>query len=164
MVRDSCFYIGDGLLKGVTTRMLSAARDGSDLRLVSDHSDLSHFEWRDPEHITIWHEDGYYLYEDDGSNDPEFEWHAPSGHQSYLPDKDWLVTDTYPLEKNGGRARPQSGTQHLYLYHLPTGQFVPLGRFYSHKEYLGTDPHHRVERNGKIILFDSVHEKDGRQI
>ena len=68
------------------TRMLSANSDGSDIRLVSSNGGVSHFIWRDPEHISIWHTGAYRLYKDDGSCENTVQWEADNGHQSYLPD------------------------------------------------------------------------------
>ncbi len=84
------------------SRMFSAASDGSDLRLVTDRQDASHFVWDDPHHITIWLNNSYWRYRDDGSNSPTLLWAAPNGHQSYLPGtgNTWLVTDCYPFGAN----------------------------------------------------------------
>ena len=140
------------------TRMFTAAADGSDVRLVTDKPNISHFEWRDPTHISIWR-GNYLLYRDDGSGREELMWEAPNGHQSYLPGKQWLITDTYPRGK--GRER------HLYLYHLPPARALPLGRFHQPPEYKGEwrcDLHPRLSRDARTVCIDSVHGGNGRQL
>jgi len=144
--------------KGFQTRMFTASADGGDVRLVTDKPGVSHFEWRDAEHITI-HRTNYYLYRDDGTGREELMWEAPNGHQSYLPDKQWLVTDTYPKGKDR--------LQCLYLYHLPTRRAMPLGRFAQPKEYSGEwrcDLHPRLSPDARRACIDSVHGGDGRQM
>jgi hypothetical protein len=145
---------------GQPTRVFSIAADGSDMRLLSAEG-ASHWTWRDPENVLIWGLGGYRLYRDDGTGQPKQTlWTAPNGHQTYIPGtaNQWLVTDTYPQ----GPRREQI----LYLAHLPTGRFVPLGRFALPKEYSGEwrcDTHPRVSRDGKLVIFDSPHGGNGRQ-
>jgi hypothetical protein len=138
----------------VGTRVFTIGADGRDLRLLSA-SGASHYAWRDLEHVLIWVKDGYYLFKDDGSGEPkQCVWKAQNGHQTYIPgtDNEWLATDTY------GRL--------VYLYHVPTASFVPLGLFSSTVPYQGEwrcDSHPRVSRDGKLVIIDSPHGGGGRQ-
>ncbi len=140
---------------GMPTRVFTLGADGRDLRLLCAR-DASHYIWRDPEHVLIWANGAYKLYRDDGSGEPkETLWQAPNGHQSYIPGTQnaWLVTDTYDRS--------------LYLVHLPTGSFVPLGRYPQDKAYAGEwrcDLHPRVSRDGRWVFFDSPHAGNGRQL
>jgi hypothetical protein len=140
------------------TRMFTLNPAGRDLRLVNVGS--SHFEWRNDEQILIWVNDAYRLFQDDGSAGPgEVVWRAPNGHQSYLPDREWLVTDTYP--------RGQNHEQHVYLHHVPTGRDVLLGAFYVPSGFSGEwrcDTHPRISRSGNKVVIDSTHGGDGRQM
>lgn len=143
------------------TRMLSASKDGSDIRLVSDNQGVSHFVWRDPQHVSIWHKGGFHLYKDDGSLKSELQWKASNGHQTYVPrtDNEWMLCDTYPK----GDKREQT----VYLRHLPTGENVTLGRFPAPKEYKGEwrcDTHPRSNRAGTKVVVDSTHGGEGRQL
>ena len=90
-------------------------------------------------------------------------WKASNGHDSYHQNGEWILTDTYNLQ----------GYQYLYLYHLPTKLFVPLGKFEfrlngkHYKDNAGifrVDLHPRFSPNGKLVSFDSAHEGLGRQI
>lgn len=57
--------------------------------------------------------------------------------------------------------------QHPYLYQVSTDKRVPLGHFYSPKEYTGEwrcDTHPRSSRDGKLVCIDSPHGGNGRQM
>ncbi len=146
--------------RGKVTRVFTADDDGSDVRLLVARSG-SHWQWIDPEHVLCSVRGGYRIYKDDGSGEPkETLWFASDGHVSYIPgtNQQWLVSDTYPR----GRKREQI----LYLFHLPTGRAVVLGRFRSPRKYTGEwrcDLHPRVSRDGKFIVIDSPHGGNGRQ-
>ena len=139
------------------TIAFTAAPNGSDIRLLGEKS--SHFEWRDPEHVLIWSDGAYRLHTDDGTGRSKVVLQADNGHNSYLKNKDWFVTDTYPHKV--------TRDQTLYLYHVPTGKKVELGRFNSPKEYAGEwrcDTHPRISRDGTKIVIDSPHGGNGRQL
>jgi hypothetical protein len=143
--------------KGVVTHVYTAAADGNDIRFLAEKS--SHFAWRDPRHVLIWSEDAYRLYEDDGSGKGRIVWEATNGHVSYLPDKEWVVTDTYP--------QGDKRYQEVYLYHIPSGKKISLGRFHSPEQYKGEwrcDTHPRLSPDGKKVVIDSAHGGDGRQM
>ncbi len=160
--------------KEAVTYGYSMTPDGKDVRFL--YMEPSHHYWVDDETITDWgsvHADpqtnrktrGYYVFKDDNSGkSKEMLWAAQSnGHDSYHPNGQWILTDTY----NRG------GYQYLYMVHLPTRTFVPLGKFefrLSGKIYranAGTfrvDLHPRFTPDGHMVSFDSTHEGVGRQI
>ncbi|MDP6112752.1 MAG: hypothetical protein QGF00_01185 [Planctomycetota bacterium] len=151
---------------GFHTRMMTAAPDGSDIRVVDDFGRTSHFIWRDTEHILAWSwhpskEDKFYLYKD-GTREVEVvgeDKMLANGHCTYLPDTEWVLNDTYPM----GEHRTQS----LYLYHVPTDRKIPLGDFPSPEPYQGEwrcDLHPRFSPDGKSVVIDSAHEGSGRQM
>jgi len=150
------------------TRMLTAAPDGSDIRVVDDSGYTSHFIWRDPEHILAWtklpsHGDRFYLFRDDGSTTgaavgPDIM--TRNGHCSYLPGNEWILNDSYPDENR---------LQSVYLYHVPTGARVPLGNFFMHPKYrfdweCRVDTHPRFSPDGRMVCIDSPHDGSGRQM
>jgi hypothetical protein len=150
---------------GFGTRMLTAALDGSDIRVVDDYGYTSHFDWRDPSHILAWayhpsHEQAFYLYTD-GSRDVEVvgkDVMTRNGHCSYLPGSEWILNDAYPDERR---------EQELYLYQVAPGRKVSLGRFHSPEPYTGEwrcDLHPRFSPDGRRVTIDSPHGGDGRQI
>jgi hypothetical protein len=135
----------------------TAAADGSDIRLIADQ--LSHYTWRDAQHLLLFSRDAFRLYDDDASQRSEIVWRRKDGHASYLPDKEWIVADTYPL----GAKQDQV----LALFHVASGRTIELGRFRSPREYKEEwrcDLHPRVSPDGKMIAFDSAHAGSGRQI
>jgi hypothetical protein len=149
------------------TRMLTAAADGGDIRVVDDYGQTSHFIWRDREHILAWawhpsHEVAFYLYHDSSSKVEVVGQGVmtENGHCTYLPGKEWILNDTYP---HHSAAR----NQQLYLYHRPTGRKVVLGNFPAPPEYSGEwrcDLHPRFSPDGRLIVFDSAHAGNGRQM
>lgn len=157
----------DGTMK---TRAMTASADGTDLRVLNDSGYFSHFIWRDPEHVLAFGKvkpddpKPFFLLHDDTGDAPPRPVGAGvmgpgDGHCTYLPDRNWILNDTYP--RNDDRKRG------LYLYHVPTDRRVDLGWFDSPIEYEGewrVDLHPRHSPDGRRITIDSVHEGSGRQI
>ena len=141
------------------TRMFTANFDGSNIRLVTDDESISHFVWKDADHLLLWAAGAFRLYTDDGSGKSEVVLLATNGHQSYLPDQDWILSDTY---------RDVHGNQNLYLYHVASRRVIPIARFFEPSEYINEwrcDLHPRISRNGKMLIIDSTHILDqGRQM
>ncbi len=149
------------------TRMLTAAPDGSDVRIVDPSGYTSHFIWRDPEHILAWsrhesHGGAFYLFEDKTGGRVEIVGQGVmtvNGHCTYLPGNEWILNDTYPQ----GKERLQSP----YLYHVKTGKRVWLGHFHLPPEYRGEwrcDTHPRFSPDGRSVVIDSPHTGEGRQL
>jgi hypothetical protein len=140
------------------TRLFTANFDGTEIRCLSDHELVSHYDWRDESHVLAWarrHDRGdhFYLFGDgDGTVELEGEgtlW--TDGHCSYSPSRRWVLTDTYPDE---GHMRT------LLLYDPAANRHVPLGRFLSPPALTGAfrcDLHPRWSRDGRQVCFDSVH-------
>jgi hypothetical protein len=150
---------------GFGTRMLTAKPDGSDIRIVDDYGQTSHFIWRDTRHILAWawhpsHGNAFYLYED-GTRKVEVVGKGimtQNGHCSYLPGNKWILNDTYPDKER---------KQHVYLYNVQTRKKFPLGAFYLPPQYKGEwrcDTHPRFSPDGRSVIIDSPHEGNGRQM
>jgi hypothetical protein len=153
-------------VRSFDTRMLTAAPDGTDVRIVDPSGYTSHFIWRDPEHILAWsrhpsHGDAFYLFEDKTGGEVRIVGEGVmtvNGHCSYLPGNEWILNDTYPQ----GKER----LQNPYLYHVKTGKRVWLGHFPSPPEYTGEwrcDTHPRFSPDGRSVVIDSPHTGEGRQ-
>ena len=151
---------------GFGTRMFTCGLDGKDLYVLDPHGRTSHFIWRDPAHILAWSwhpklGNGFILYTD-RTDQVELVGKGvmtQNGHCTYLPGNEWILNDTYP---NG----PQR-EQNPYLYHVASGQRVPLGRFPSPRPYSGEwrcDTHPRFSPDGKTVAIDSAHGGNGRQL
>jgi hypothetical protein len=151
---------------GFHTRMMTAALDGSEIRVVDDYGKTSHFIWRDPEHILAWawhpsHESAFYLYKD-GSAQVEVIGKGVmtlNGHCTYLPGNEWILNDTYPQD--------EARIQELYRYHVASGQRRELGAFHTPTAYTGEwrcDLHPRFSPDGRLVVVDSPHGGEGRQM
>ncbi len=151
--------------RGFGTRMLTCNLDGSDVYVLDPHGRTSHFIWRDPTHILAWSwrpdlGSGFILYRD---KTPTVEIvgkgvMTENGHNTYLPNPDWVLNDTYPDNR---------GRQHPYLYHVPTGKRFWLGHFkvgHGHSGEWRCDTHPRFSPDGKTVVIDSTHGGDGRQM
>lgn len=153
---------------GFITRMFTLNMDGTHPFIIDPSGYTSHFVWRDDGHITAWTKPvdevaGFYLLEDKTSK------FTPigkgimtlNGHNTYVPEtnNEWILCDTYPI----GKER----FQEMYLYHVPTGRKVVLGKFHETENYKGEwrcDLHQKCTPDGNKVLFDSTHELVGRQI
>jgi hypothetical protein len=144
--------------------MFTANLDGKELYLVNP-GDCSHFWWRDPQHVLAWaphpsYGPKFYLFEDrtDKVRVVGPNMMTEDGHCSFLPDKRWILNDTYPDKERN---------QHPYLYNVGSGKRYPLGHFYSPPEYVGEwrcDNHPRFSPDGQKVVIDSPHGGQGRQM
>ncbi|MEW4564847.1 twin-arginine translocation signal domain-containing protein [Bremerella sp. JC770] len=148
------------------TRMLTANLDGSDVRVLDANGMTSHFIWRDPQHLLAWsdqpsHGKAFYIFSDEEK--PKIEAVGTDvmtrdGHCTYLPNRDWIVNDTYPDAQR---------FQTVYLYHVPTGKRVDVAKFHSPKTYSGEwrcDTHPRHSPDGRLLVVDAPFEDQGRQL
>lgn len=155
--------------RGWKTRMFVANVDGSDLRLLMPHGMVSHFIWKDPDHVCAWtqpegEEAGFYVY---NVHSLEYtrvgaEKMPRDGHNTYLPfgnGVDWILNDAYPTK--------DKRQQIPYLYHVPTDRRFDIGKFHLPPDYKGEwrcDLHPRASNDGRIVAIDSAHGGDGRQV
>ncbi len=159
---------GKGASGGFTTRMVTADIDGSNSHILDPSGNTSHFIWREPNEVCMWtkpvgKESGFYLFTDQ-TEEVEHVGETTmvvNGHNTYVPntDHEWILNDTYP--------QGDERLQELYLYHVPTGRKVSLGKFHEPAAYSGEwrcDLHPRSSQDGKFVIFDSTHGGDGRQM
>ncbi len=158
------------LKKGVgsfTTLMYTSDLNGKNIHLVDPSNYTSHFIWKDANHITAWTNQpsngpGFYVFTD-GMPEETFvlnqEKMPVNGHNTYLPgNESWILNDTYP---------DKDRMQHVYLYNVDTDTRIPVGDFYSPKNYTGEwrcDTHPRSSNNGKLVCIDCPVENGGRQL
>ncbi len=154
---------------GHLTRLITAAMDGSDLRLVIPNGYASHFIWRDATHILSqakgWlgnDEWGDFLFEDKDSGIVEEIGKGvldSGGHLSYLRNNEWILNDTYP--------RGVRRLQIPHLYHIKENRRIDLGNFPQPPEYKGewrVDAHPRLSRDEHHVCVDAPHGDAGRQL
>ncbi|QDT92876.1 hypothetical protein [Gimesia algae] len=151
------------------SRMVTANLDGSDVRVVVDNGFVSHFIWRDPQHILTqskatpdspsW---GDFLVKDVSQGKLQQVGKGVldnGGHLTYLPGNEWILNDTYPK----GKSRIQTP----HLYHVTSGKRIDLGHFHSPAIYTGewrVDTHPRFSPDAKYVCIDSPHKNEGRQL
>jgi hypothetical protein len=150
---------------GFNTRLFTADANGKDLYVTDPYGGTSHFIWRDDDHILAWakhpsHGEKFYLYRDrtDKVEVVGKDVMTVNGHCTYLPGNKWILNDTYPDKQR---------LQHPYLYEVASGRRVPIGHFDSPKEYTGEwrcDLHPRFSPDGRQVVIDSTHGRDGRQM
>jgi hypothetical protein len=134
----------------------SISADGQDVRFFYDAP--SHHTWLDD--TTILEGRGFTLYPDNGAGKPA-QHLASLGNANpdptILPGGAWILGDTYVTR----------GCQHLFLFHRPSGLFVPLAKLRSTAPDQGihrVDLHVRTSRDGRIVSIDATHEGLGRQM
>jgi hypothetical protein len=141
---------------GWYTRGFTMEPDGENLFCFNDHGMVSHFIWRDPNHLLAWsHEpdsgNAFHVYEDESENVTAVgvEVLKQDGHCTYSPCGKWILTDTYP-----NRERMQT----LMMYHVENHEVIALGHFYQAPTddiQLRCDLHPRWSRDGKSVCIDS---------
>ncbi len=149
-----------GLEPGKTLghRMLWARPDGSELGIVCDYQMVSHFDWKDADHMLAWARqpdfgDRFYLF-NIATGEKEIVGGGVlthDGHCSYSPDRRFILNDTYP----------QNQHRTVMIYDPRTNRRIDIGRFYSMPEQVGEyrcDLHPRWNREGTGVCIDSMHE------
>jgi len=160
------------------TRMLVVDSDGSDLRLIDDSGDASHFIWdADSEHILVSCSAGTpgvgpgqadpkastrqlcRIAVEDRRIEVEDTAQLPhsNGHFTLLPGTDgrWMLTDFC--------GKPRS----VYLHDRRSGRALVAATLPNVAGYGGpfrVDLHPRSDRRGRAVFIDSPHEGRGRQI
>lgn len=143
------------------TMAVTANADGGNPFILWDGGVASHYHWRDEKVLSMVIKDPQGRitlaeFEDQTNHyrlvDPSF--FLDDGHQSYSPDKRWLLYDSYPI----------NGRRHLYLYDLQTGQGRDFGTLKSCDlndpvtVEIRCDLHPRWHPQGRRISLDSIHE------
>lgn len=147
--------------QGKFSRLYAGTTDGKEPKLLLDDRMVSHYQWRDDEHLLAWARtaadgDRYYAINVMtgklaiiGKDELD---RFGDGHPSYSPDKRWIVTDTYP-----DKARQR----HLMLYDTAEHKLVKVGRFFSPWKFDGAvrcDLHPRWSPDGRWLSIDSAHD------
>lgn len=146
---------------GKFSRLYVATASGKMLKILLDDRMVSHYHWIDNDQIIVWGRkeeigDKYFIININSGEITSLEneeiHQFGDGHPSVSPNKEWIVTDTYPDKKR---------QRHLILYHLPTGRIKMVGSFFApwrFDEEVRCDLHPRWSPSGHLISIDSVHE------
>lgn len=130
---------------------------------------FSHFIWKGNDAITAWAApdesgaNGFYFFPDKTKRCRQVgkDIMVIYGHVTYVPytNYQWILNDTYP--------QGEECLQELYLFHVPTGRKMTLGKFHEPKNFVGEwrcYVHPRCDQQGKRVFFDSTHEGGTRQV
>ncbi len=139
------------------TRLVTMNIDGSDMYNLSDDDFVSHCCWKNDEEILSFLNkkktgNHYYLMKDK-TKDYKMLWEElnTDGHCTYSPNKEYIITDTYPNRKR---------LASVYLC-KENGEVTRLARVFSPFKYdndVRCDLHPRWNHDGNKICIDSVHE------
>lgn len=148
------------------TRFLTTSVTGGKVHVLNDSTMTSHFWWKNPGQLLAWANrpevgNRFFLFEDKAEKSHSIVGDGmltTDGHCSFLKNKAWILTDTYP-DRNHQIT--------LYLFNTETRQKIILGKFFLDPSYTGewrVDLHPRQSRDGKHVLVDCALGRDGRQI
>ena len=145
------------------TRLITCKLDGTDIQISKTSGMVSHYDWDEKHGILAYCQvngiDGHYVFSDYKMNAPQRV--APmlnsDGHQSYVPNSECFVTDTYPDKRRHAK---------LYLCDIKKGTSELIADLKSPKKFQSPDVythwacdlHPRVSPKGKYVCFDSVHD------
>ena len=140
------------------TRLITCNVDGTDMYVLSDDDMVSHCYWKNDNEILAFENKhdggtGYYLMKDK-TQEYKHLWskYSNDGHPSYSPDREYVVTDSYPDRARIADIKVLKDTEE-------DGQVV--ARVFAPFKYdndTRCDLHPRWKRDGKQICFDSVFE------
>ena len=142
-------------------RLVTAGPDGGDPYLLAGDELVSHFDWRDGEHILAWARRGdggdhFYLMRDRSSEAVIIGAGVLTrdGHCSYSPDRRWVLTDAYP---------DTDWRLPVLLYEVDTGRCVQVASFQTRASLyrrpgIRCDLHPRWSRDGRQVCVDTPHE------
>ena len=143
------------------THMFTADIDGQNVHPLNLEDMTSHYTWFENNKIIAFanqHFGGwdYYEFIDQTSIIKQVGpkvLHDIDGHCSYSQDSKWMLTDSYPDEKNNKRS--------LYLFNNENHELFEVGKFYANPNLptpIRCDLHPNWSRDCKQVCFDSIHE------
>ena len=134
--------------------------DGKNMYVLSDDDMVSHCFWKDDEHILAFENKkdggpGYYLMKDK-TREYLHCWPQLSndGHPSYSPDRNLIVTDTYPDRARVASVKLMDGDEKKTDVKVIAKVFAP----FKYDNDTRCDLHPRWNHKGDKICFDSVFE------
>jgi hypothetical protein len=154
--RIAAFVMGGDLNQVWTT-----ANDGTAVHAI--YTGRSHQTWLDE--MLMLDGRGFRLYDDvpgdtaagtrfdNGPRNAHVTGSGTLGFASALPNWDWVLADTYPIPK-----------EYLFLFHRPTGLFIPLARLRRQRTPATGSTAGEDEPRRPTVTIDSSYEGVGRQL
>lgn len=158
--RIAFFHLWREGAKGWGVRLYVSRPDGNDLFCSLDTGRISHYDWLDEDHLLVWarRKDGDERFLLVDVRDASYQVYGEGvltedGHDTFSPDRRWVLNDTYP-DRHDMRT--------LMLVSWPEGKRIDIARAYSPKSKwwgeIRCDLHPRWSRDGRQVCIDSVHE------
>lgn len=142
------------------SRLITCNIDGTDMYLLNDEDMVSHCFWKNNSEILAFENKyktgaGYYLMKDK-TNKYIHCWPQLSndGHPSYSPNREFVVTDTYPNRTRIAEVKIMDGNEKNNHIKIIAKVFAP----FKYDNDTRCDLHPRWNRKGDEICFDSVFE------
>jgi hypothetical protein len=131
-------------------RLMTSDISGKNIKILNNGA--SHCTWKNNSHILDGSSRGYHLFDINSGNKEIVgkDILKVDGHPTYLPGKDWIITDTYP---------DRYGEQSLLLYNYKTNNLKILYKEFIPLEFQGEtrcDFHPRVSHSGQYVCIDTV--------
>lgn len=145
------------------TMLITANRDGSDIRARTNYVGNSHYNWKDDRVIMTysllptW---GIYFVDDETGeitalNNENIDY--GDIHCIYHPDRSCFIGDGYPW--------PDPNRRRIWFYDFETKRDVLIAQIYANPEFSGDhrcDLHDRFNRDGTLVSFDALGEGNRR--
>jgi hypothetical protein len=147
------------------TRLVTCKLDGSEMFVSPTTGMVSHYDWDEKHGIVAYCQingiDGHYIFSDYSMKNVYRVGSVlnSDGHQSYIPNSDCFVTDTYPDKRRYAK---------LYIVNIEKDKTTLIANLKSPKKYQSPteykhwacDLHPRVSPSGKYVSFDSVYNNE----
>ncbi|MBQ9938398.1 MAG: hypothetical protein IJO96_02590 [Oscillospiraceae bacterium] len=139
------------------TILITADRDGGNMRNLTNYEVNSHYHWKNDEEIIIFSglpEWGIYFFNDKtGERTMLQDGLVSSGdiHCIYSGDRSCFIGDGYPDAED---------YRHMFIYDMESGKGCDFAKIYSHPVSIidiRCDLHNRFDPSNKFVSFDSYH-------
>jgi len=145
------------------TILITADKDGKNIKNLTDYEVNSHYYWKNDEEIIIYSglpKWGIYFINDKTGEKKLLDnklVNADDIHCIYSPDRSCFIGDGYPDKDN---------YRHIFIYDFARNESAEILKIYSHPVNdidIRCDLHNRFNRSGSVVSFDSFHS-DKRSI
>ncbi|MBP3376688.1 MAG: hypothetical protein J6L83_07980 [Clostridia bacterium] len=145
------------------TMLITANRDGSEMRKLTDYTGNSHYNWKNDHEIMIYAqlpEWGIYFIDDETGERVKLDdadINFGDTHCNYHPDRTCFIGDGYPW--------PDPLRRRIWMYDFESERSVMVAQIYADPDFYGDyrcDLHDRFNRDGTLVSFDALGEGNRR--